>query len=232
MLFYDVPLEYKEGEFTVEETDSIDADDFLELEYDEEYEILSYDEPKSENTINIYSVPQEAAPNTKAVYDNNGELERLELVDKDKMRLVYIRYINMKASHDNVYGFVKKQAKKLAKAIIKRNERLARLFIESFYDGDAVDIAVKTATPEEMQTVIDENDGDVDSANYSGNYPVESRIQIDLDTFRVMLLCSHKDYRDTLFAVSCVNIREYIEKHVLDNIDKTEDFKFICEAYD
>lgn len=241
-MFYDIPMQFKSGEFKLEEIPTAqefdeenhyETDGLLCLEYDEEQQILEYNEPESYDTVSIYSVSENAVKDTlKAVYDGNGELERLELVDKDQTRLIYIRYVNMKASHDSVYGFIKKQQKKLTKAIIKRNEKLARIFIETFYDGDAVDIAVKTVTPEEMQAVIDENGGDVESADYSGNYPVESRIQIDLDTFRVMLLCSREDYRDTLFAVSCVNIADYIEKHVLDSIDRTEDFKFIREAYD
>ena len=241
-MFYDIPIQFKGGEFKLDEIPTAqefdeenhcETDGMLCLEYDEEYRILDYDMIKWDGTARIYSVPENAVKDTlKVVYDGNGELERIELADKDKIRLVYIRYINMKASHDSVYEFIKKQRKKLAKAILKRNEKLARIFIESFYDGDAVDIAVKTATPAEMQAVIDENGGDTESADYSGNFPVESRIEIDREILRVMLLCSHEDYRDTLFAVSAVNIKEYIEKHVLDNIDKSEDFKFICEAYD
>lgn len=241
-MFYDIPMQFKSGEFKLEkiptarefdEENHYETDGMLCLEYDEESRILDYNEPKSYDTVSIYSVPENAVKDTlKAVYDGNGELERIKLADKDKTRLVYIRYVNMKASHDSVYDFIKKQSKKIAKAIMKREEKLARIFIESFYDGDAVDIAVKTATPAEMQAVIDENDGDTECADYSGDYPVESRIEIDRETLRVMLLCSHEDYRDTLFSVSAVNVKEYIEKHVLDNIDKTEDFKFICEAYD
>lgn len=239
-MFYDIPMQFKSGEFKLEEIPTAqefdeenhyESDEMLCLEYDEENHVLDYNEPKSYDTVSIYSVPENAVKDTlTVVYDGSGVLERIELADKDKTRLVYIRFVNMKASHDGVYEFIKKQRKKLAKAIMKREEKLARIFIESFYDGDAVDIAVKTATPEEMQAIIDKYGED--SGNYSGNFPVENRIEIDLDTFRVMLLCSHEDYRDTLFAVSVVNIKEYIEKHVLDNIDKSEDFKFICEEYD
>ena len=232
-MFYNIPMQFKSGEFKLKELPRADKNNALRLEYDKDYEMLEYNMIKWDGTARIYSVPKNAVKDTlTVVYDGNGELERIELADKDKTRLVYIRYVNMKASHDSVYDFIKKQSKKIAKAIMKREEKLARIFIESFYDGDAVDIAVKTATPAEMQAVIDENDGDTECADYSGDYPVESRIEIDRETLRVMLLCSHEDYRDTLFSVSAVNVKEYIEKHVLDNIDKTEDFKFICEEYD
>lgn len=232
-MFYNIPMQFKSGEFKFKELPRADKKNALRLEYDKDYEMLEYDMIKWDGSVRIYSVPKNAMKDTLTIiYDGNGELERIELADKDRTRLVYIRYVNMKASHDSVYDFIKKQSKKIAKAIMKREEKLARVFIESFYDGDAVDIAVKTATPAEMQAVIDENDGDTECADYSGDYPVESRIEIDRETLRVMLLCSHEDYRDTLFAVSAVNVKEYIEKHVLDNIDKSEDFKFICEAYD
>lgn len=241
-MFYDIPMQFNSGEFKLEEIPTVqefdqenhfETDGMLCLEYDEEQQILEYNEPKSYDTVSIYSVSENAVKDTlKAVYDGNGGLERLELVDKDKTRLIYIRYDNMKASHDSVYGFIKKQAKKLAQAIMKRDEKLARIFIESFYDGDAVDIAVKTATPEEMQAVTDENGGDVESADYSGEYPVENRIELDNETLRIMLLCTDGKYRDKLFAACVDEIADYIKKHVLDSINKTDNFRFICEAYD
>ncbi|MDE7398779.1 MAG: hypothetical protein K2N06_04535 [Oscillospiraceae bacterium] len=232
-MFYDIPMQFKSGEFKFKELPRADKNNALRLEYNKEYEILEYDMIKWDGTARIYSVPKNAVKDTLVVaYDGNDELERIELSDKNKTRLVYIRYVNMKDSRDSVLKFIRKQAKRLSHEIMKRNEMLSRIFIESFYDGDAVDIAVKTATPEEMKAVIDENGGDTESADYSGNFPVESRIEIDRETLRVMLLCTSEDYRDTLFSVCAVDVKEYIEKHVLDNIDKTEDFKFICEAYD
>lgn len=232
MLFYDVPLEYKMGEFTIEKTDSIDADDFLELEYDEKYKTLSYDEPKSENTVNIYSVPHEAVKDTKAVYDDRGKLSRITLTHDGRERLIYIRYGKMMDSKVSVLEFLRNREEKILSEITKRGGMFARLFIESFYDGDAVDIAVKTATPEEMQAVIDENGGDVESADYSGEYPVENRIELDNETLRIMLLCTNGKYRDKLFAACVDEIADYIKKHVLDSINKTDNFRFICEAYD
>lgn len=232
MLFYDVPLEYKMGEFTVEETDSIDTEDFLELEYDEEYKTLSYDEPKSENTVNIYSVPQETVKDIKAVYDDSGKLSRITLTHDGKERLIYIRYDNMKDSRVSVLEFLRSREKKISDEIAKCGGTFARIFIESFYDGDAVDIAVKTATPAEYKAVIDENGGDTESANYSGEYPVENRIELDNETLRVMLLCTDEKYRDKLFAVCVDEVADYIEKYVLDSIDKIDNFRFIREEYD
>lgn len=230
---YNIPRNFKPGEFKFDELKSIAKGDFLTFCYDEKWQLLTYNAPMYENEVRIYTVPRELTPSgLTAVYNENGELDRVELRGGEKTRLMYIWFENNDASERIVLKYVKEQADKMADEVIKRKQKFARLFFGKFYDGEAVEIAVKTATAEEMQAVIDEYDGELRTADNSGNYPVEKMIMLEYEPLAVMLMCTDGDFRSTLFNLAADTVEERIKKNVLDKIDKTEGFKFISEEYD
>ena len=128
--------------------------------------------------------------------------------------------------------FVKAEADKISDVIIKRKQTLQRIFIEKFYDGEAVDIAVKTATAEEVQAVIDKYDGEITAADNSGNFPLENRLELDRETLGVMLMCTDSLLKNRLYNKAAETFAERIKSRVLKKIRTTEDFRFIMDEYD
>ncbi len=232
MSVYKIPLKFKAGEFKFTELNVSDGE-CIELNYDETYGLLTYEAPIYENEVRVYSVPRELMPNALTVlYDKNGELDKVTLAEGERVRLIYIWFKNIEKSESGVLKFVREQADRIAQEIIKRKQTLSRLFVEKFYDGEAVDIAAKTATVEEMRAVIDEYNGDVSTADNSGNYPVEKMMTVDYEPLAVMLMCTMGEFRSMLFNKAAETFEERLKSRVLDKIDKTEDFKFISEEYD
>ena len=231
MAEYAIPLQFKVGTFKFDELDTVDGDT-LTLCYDEKYQLLTYDTPLEGSEVRVYTVPREFMPNgLTAVYDDKGTLDKIEFSDGEHTRLFYIWFKNISKSERCVLKFVKEQADMIAKEIIGKKQTLARLFIEKFYDGEDVDIAVKTATAEDVQAVVDKY-GTLSSADNSGNYPVENRIELDREQLAVMLMCTSGIFRSMLFGKAVEAFEERINKRALDKVKKTDDFKFISEEYD
>ena len=152
MSVYKIPLKYKAGEFAFHEMDT-DEGDCLTLDYDNEHQLLTYNVPLYGGEARLYTVPRELMPGAlTALYDNNGNIEKVML---SGTRLLYIYFKNVMAPERVILKFVKAEADRVCDAIIKRKQTLARIFVEKFYDGEAVDIAAKTATAGEVQAVID-----------------------------------------------------------------------------
>ncbi|MDE7230868.1 MAG: hypothetical protein K2N56_10350 [Oscillospiraceae bacterium] len=228
---YNIPLKFKEGSFKFNELGGADGD-ILILGYDTEWQLLTYNAPMYGNEVRIYTVPRELMPNgLTAVYDKDGVLDKVELNDGERTRLIYIWFKNINRSKSVVLKYVKEQADRMSKEILGRKQTLARLFFGKFYDGEAVEIAVKTATAEEVQAVIDKY-GEESSADNSGNYPVEKMITLEYEPLAVMLMCTSNIFQTMLFGLAADAVEERIKKKVLDKIDKTDDFKFISEEYD
>lgn len=233
MGIYKIPLRYNAGEYKFGELPDDKPGECLELEYDNEYQLITYNVPMYGNEARIYTVPRELMPNAlTAVYNDSGELDKVEFSEGERTRLIYIWYKNISASERGVLKFVKEQADKISKEIIAKKQTLARLFVEKFYDGEAVDIAAKTATAEEMQAVIDQYNGELQTADNSGNYPVENRIEIDREALGIMLMCTLSHFQSMLFNKAAEAFEERLKSRVLNKIDKTEDFKLISEEYD
>lgn len=232
MSVYKIPLKFKAGEFKFDELNIDEEKNSLNLEYNEEYQLLTYNVPMYENEARIYTLPREKMPGDLSLaYDKDGVLEKVTLVGNHE-RLIYIRFSNIGKSERGVLKFVKEQADKVSKEIIGKKQTLSRLFIEKFYDGEAVDIAAKTATAEEMRTVIDEYEGKTYTADNSGNYPEENRIETDCETLGVMLMCTDGYFQNMLFEKAVKTFEERVQGNVLQKIKVTDDFKFISEEYD
>lgn len=230
---YNIPRKYKAGEFRFDELSGADGES-LTLCYDEKWQLLTYNAPLYGSEVRVYTVPRELMPGgLTAVYNESGELDRV-VISKgggEKTRLLYIWFKDIDASKRIVLKYVKEQADRMSKEIIDRKQTLSRLFFGKFYDGEAVEIAVKTAAAEEMQAVIDKY-GEQSSADNSGNYPVEKMITLEYEPLAVMLMCTEGDFRSDLFYEAADAVEEQIKKSVLDKIGKTEDFKFISEECD
>lgn len=233
MSIYKIPLKFKAGEFKYSELNIDKEDESLDLDYNTEYQMLTYNVPMYENKAKIYMVPKDLMPNGLiAVYGDSGDLDKVELAEAECTRLIYLRFKNIKASEKGVLKFVKEQADRMSSEIIGRKQKLARLFFGKFYDGEAVEIAVKTATAEEMKAVIDKYNGKPDAADNSGNYPITNLITLDHETLGVMLMCTNCYFQGMLFGLAATAVEERIKNRILKKIDKTDDFKFISEECD
>lgn len=229
MDIYHIPLKYRPGEFAFHVMDA-DEGDCLTLEYDSEYQLLTYNVPLYGGEARLYTVPRELMPEAlTALYDGNGDIEKIML---SGTRLLYIYFKNVMVPERVILEFVKAEADRISDAIIKRKQTLARIFVEKFYDGEAVDIAAKTATTEEVQAVIDKYDGDVTVADNSGDFPIENRLALASETLGVMLMCAHDHLRNRLFEKAAETFAERIRSCVLKKGKMTEDFQFIVEEYD
>ncbi len=239
MNIYKIPFKYRTGKFKFSELNISELDEGLELEYYTEYQILDYDVPMYKNEkqlyqVSIYMVPIDQIPNgLTAVYGGSGELDKVELVEAERTRLIYIRFKNIKESKKAVLKFVKNQADKMSAEVIGRKQKLARLFFGTYYDGTAIQIAVITGTPEDMKAIIDKNHGKRDIVDNSGEYPLEKNmIELDDEPLGVMLLCTDRDFKNILFNLTVETVKERIKRHLLKKINKTDDFKFILEEWD
>ena len=231
MSVYKIPLKFEAGEYKFYRLNDSDSE-CLKLNYDEKYELLTYEAPMFENEVRIYTVPQDKMPTQlTAVYDEYGTLERVTLPGASE-RLLYIWLKDAAKSESVVLEYVRTQADEISEKIIERGQAISRLFFDRFYDGEAVDISVGTATAEEMQAVIDKYDGDTSTVDNSGNYPRENMIMIRFEPLAIMLMCTDGEYRSTIFEKAAAAFEERIKSRVLDKISKTEDFKIISEEYD
>jgi len=233
MRIYKIPLKFKAGGFKFGELNVGKEDESLRLEYNTKYQMLTYSVPMYENKARIYMVPKSLMPNGLiAMYDDSGELDKVELAQTECTRLIYIRFKNNKASEKAVLEFVQEQADKMSAEIIGRKQKLARLFFGTFYDGEAVEIVVMPAAAEEVKAVIDEYDGQLDAIDNCGNYPIGNMIMLDNELLGVMLMCTNCDFQSKLFDMAVTTVRERIKKRISNQIDKTDDFKFISEEGD
>lgn len=228
---YKIPRKFKAGEFKFNELNNSDGE-HLELDYDEEYQLLTYNAPMYESEVRVYTVPREKIPDElTAVYDKDGALEKITLPGEPE-RLLYMWFEHIMKSEHAVLKYVKAQADEIAGKIIKQKRTLSRLFFDRFYDGEAVDIAAGTATAEEVQAVIDEYDGDTSAADNSADFPEENMFRVNYEPIGVMLMCTNGDFRSMLFDKAAAAFEERVKKAVLGKIKTTEDFKVISEEYD
>lgn len=233
MVTYEIPMRGETGKFKFDALDMEKANEGLLLCYDEEHELLTYDVPMYGNEARIYTVPKNQMPDELTiVYGDNGKLHRVELGKAGCSRLIYIQFQNDGEAKKCLLDFAEDQMEHIFADIIGRKQKLARLFLETFYDGESVEIAVRTATQEEMKAVIDAYRGEPAAADNAGDYPIENLIMFDNETLGVMLMCTDCDFQDELFEMAVETVEEQIRKRIPDKIEKTDDFQFILEEID
>ncbi|MBR1443182.1 MAG: hypothetical protein IJ583_06575 [Firmicutes bacterium] len=227
---YIIPSNYKCGIYSLGELPN-DKDDSI-IFYLEEMEVLTYFTPNYKTEVSFYSVTEDMLEDTlTAAYNDSGQLEYIKMRMDNEEKLLYINLTDIDDAKNKILDFCNDNANILSEKILRGKEKYARLFIECYYDGDAVNIAAKTGTEKEMKEIIEEY-GDESSADNSGDYPFKNRIECDNETLRIILLCAPPDARYELYKFAVATISGYIKEHILDMIDKTDDFDFICEEYD
>lgn len=228
---YKIPLKFKTGKYHLGQLPK-NNNDSLVLSLSE-YDVLSYSVPKYETEVNIYSVTEEIINNTlSAIYDELEQLKYIEITCNNKANLVYINFPDNQTAKETVIHFSYCEAEDISYRIIEFKQRLARIFVEYFYDGVCVDFAAKIGTVEDIQSVIESYAGEDAPIDNCGDYPLENRIECNCADLEIMLLCTSPDFRSKLFRLVVDTMINQIKKRVLDIIKKTEDFKFLIQEYD
>lgn len=225
---YRIPLRHHAGKYLAAELDA--EGECLVIEHDK-YDIMTYLLPVYGTEVRRYSVPKEAAEKTlTAVYGKDGELMHVDVLCGDFRRLIYIHFADNEAAKETIWQFCCYQSEELCRRIGQYGGKVARLFTEHFYDGEAVDFAVKIASPEEVGAVaLEYGDSAVDN---SGNYDNERRITCDVDTWGTMILCGAPDFRGDMYGFGVFIMNSAIKRVALPKLDKTANFKYICAEYD
>lgn len=227
---YKIPMNYQTGRYHCSKLPA-ESTDCLELSY--YCDMISYEVPEYSKEARMYSVKaDEIEASLTAEYNENGLLKKAEYICGEKTRLVYIRYADEAEARLRITEFAEKNADAISEKIISLNEKLARVFIEYFFDGEAVDFAARIGTPSDMQEVIDSYNGTMDAVDNGGDYPYENRIECDNETLGIMLMCAPADSDCQLFAYAAELMTERIRQKIDSAIDKSDDFKFIAEEYD
>lgn len=223
---FSIPLRHQEGKYPVSALNSSDMD-ILSMKFDNNW--LRFQVPDYQREAEIFALPEELETLT-AFYDKNGILSYVEKTENNRTRLVYIRFEDDEAAKEQIWQLVNFCADKIIDKLMK-TQNIARLFIEHFYDGLAVDVSVKFGTDADMQEVIARygNDSAIDN---SGDYPYENRLECDNNTIGAMLQCTSNELAVDLYGFAVFIMQKRIEDCIPELPGKTEDFRFFMEEYD
>ncbi|MDE5772619.1 MAG: hypothetical protein K2I06_13530 [Ruminococcus sp.] len=239
---YKIPLNYREGTYKIEEMENFSGE-VINIEYIG-FDMFRYIVPKYDREVRIYEIPKN--PVFTATYDNNGVIKHIELHRENKTELVYINFKDNEHAKENIWQYSCFWGDRISEKILEHKEKVSRLFIDYFYDGQSVNFLVNIYTSEDVQKVIDDYNKYIESkgknykrcdypvADSSGNYPdyPNNSIVPDIETLRIMLLCAEEFFSCELYGFAIYVMTERIKENVLDKIDKTDDFKLIAEEYD
>lgn len=240
---YNIPLNYKEGTYKAEEiTDFVG--ETINLEYMGS-EVFRYILSGHYNENRIYGVPDN--PVFTATYDSNGVIKHIELHRENRIELIYIYFKNNEHAKENIWQYSCYWGDWISERILERKEKISRLFIDYSDDYFSANFLVNTYTPEDVRQVIGDYNKYIESkvekyrkrcnypvADFSGNYrnyPNDS-ITPDIETLRIMLMCTNPDFANELYGFARYVMTEKIKNNILDKIDKTDDFKFKSAQYD
>ena len=233
-----IPLHFREGMYSLNELPA-ESDDFLLLRL-EPCEIVSYTVPKQNNVVRLYNLEEQfVLDHLTATYRETGELYCVELRNDEDVTLVYLHYLDENDARAEVLDFADQSAAQIAEEHLRCRDKVFRLFIEHFYDGESFDYAAKIVTDADRQALL-ANPGERAEKrmsnpkfvqmllNDSGNYPHEKRVPCDTHTIGIMLQCAPFD----LFGFVIQEMTERIKAQVVPKLDKTDDFQFIVSEYD
>ncbi|MDE5834301.1 MAG: hypothetical protein K2H26_02135 [Ruminococcus sp.] len=240
---FSIPYNYKEGTFRAEEITDFSGET-IDVEYGNCGLMYRYNVPKYNREVLIYSNTLNDNPVVTVTYDGDGIIKYMELQRNNSTELMYINFHDNEHAKETVYKYSGYLGDWISEKILERKEKIARLFIIHFYDGDAVDFIVNTYTPEDVQKVIDDYNRYIETKgekyklrNYHaedncGNYYHDNEIIPDIENLRIMLLCADENFCGELYEFAVSSITERIKNNVLDKIDKAENFKLISEECD
>ncbi len=228
---YQVPLKYKEGTYKIEEIADFSGE-VIDIECGSCGELYRYTVPKYDREVIIYQKYLDDNPSLTVTYDSDDVIKHIELHRDNRTELVYIYFKDNEHAKENIYQFSCFWGDRISETILERKEKIARIFIGYFYDGEAADVYVEAYTPKDVQKVLDKYNNDNNSADKWGNYPHTEEILPDNDTLRVMLLCTDEDFASDLYGFAVYIITDRIKENVIDKIDTTDDFKLILKEHD
>lgn len=235
---YKIPLKFKSGKYNITEL-LADSENVLILSLGE-FGVLSYSVPEYETEVRLYDITEQIIENTLfATYDDCRVLKYLEFIKDDEKRLVYINFTDNEVAKEKIIDFAEQSADIISNELIKCKDKVARLFIEYFCDGESVDFAAKIGTAADKQAAIDslserakQRGLEKSVIDNSGNYPHKNRVECDNHTFGIMLLCAMPCQYSELFDLAVDIMTKLIKNSVIDTLDKSDDFKFIVSEYD
>ncbi|MDE6781842.1 MAG: hypothetical protein K2J40_10340 [Ruminococcus sp.] len=225
---FSIPLKYKEGTFRAEKIKDFSGET-INLEYIG-CEIFRYILSGHYEEVRIYGVPEN--PVFTAAYDSDGVIKHIELQRNNRTELMYINFPDRETAKENIWQYSCFWGDWISEKILERKEKIARIFIGYFYDGEAADQYVNVYTPEDVQKVIDKYNNGNNPADKLGNYPHDEEILPDNDTLRIMLLCTDDNFANDLFEFAVYVMTNRIKENILDKIDRADDFKLILKEHD
>lgn len=229
----DIPLTHKEGVYSVVDfSQDTEGDNVVSFDYDAQYQMLDYDIPvgKERRKMTLYSVPEgELIRTLCAVYGKDGILQKITAVLEGREILLYIRYESEEDAKKKIRKFAIRNADAIIGQIQQCTDVVARLFIDYYCDSENMDYHAVIGTAAQMEAVRQKYHCG-DSCDHSGNYPSEN-IEGDNEMLIVMVRCA-EGYPPENFQYAVEIMSEHIGKHALATLQKTENFKYICEEYD
>lgn len=186
---------------------------------------LRYTHPEYGTEIIEYEVPADTT--LFAVYAKSGHLLSVEYTKNGGRKTIWMR-----TGAACFQEFAETEARKISAQLLQCPQPAARLFFEWFYDGEAADFAAKTGTHADMAEIRARYGDSTDAINNCADYPAEKRIPCDTDTFRIMLLCTLPDMRETRFSDTVREMRRLISAEMQAGLQKTDDYRVIAEEYD
>ena len=225
---YKVPLKYKEGTYKIEEIADLSGE-VIDIEYIG-CDIFRYIVPKYDREVRIYGVKENHV--FAATYDSDSIIKHIELKREKRTELVYINFKDNEHTKENIWQYSCFWGDRISEKILERRQKIARIFIGYFYDGEAAGFYVNAYTPKDVQKVLDKYNNDNNSADKLENYSHTEEILPDNNTLRVMLLCTDENFAGDLYGFAVYVITNRIKENVLDKIDRTDDFKLILKEHD
>lgn len=218
---YRIPLEYKSGEYTLEQFEKIENKDCGQMCITYFwYDGMAYEIPEYNILVdnNFYNLSLEEFERTlTAFYDINGILKRVEMEHGGRKKLVYVRF---DSQHEAEQSILECAEKSIENIIVKLTEykQISRLFMDYYSDNST--LIIKKATSQEVAEIEMYKDN-------SGEYSTENCMEWD-DAIDVMIRCCENC---NMFDTAVKFVEKYIIEN-LDRLDRTEDFKFISEEFD
>ncbi len=229
-----IPLHFQPGVYPVGKLPAV-SENFIAIQH-EPSDTISYTVPCTGREVRLHRLSKSyILEHLTANYRENGGLYCVEIRDGDDVSLVYIHYLDEEDARNEIGEFIFLSSLQITKQLSERKDKMFRLFIEYFYNGENFDLAAVTASEKDKEALLasagkrTEKPAFVNMLlNNSGNYPRENRIECDSHTISIMLRCSPCDLHEMVVNETAA----FLKKRLVPKLDKTDDFKFIVSEYD
>lgn len=247
--YWNIPTQYQKGVYALSDfaENQENEEDGISIEYEDCGEIVICTVPDREcgGELILYEIPQDALEQTlRAVYGEDGCLEKIVATIEKKEKLLYIYYADAKEARREIENFAVRTADAMAEEIAGCREEVFRLFVEYFDDGDAMDYHAKIGTVAQKEELMEKYPNDPDIVDNCGDYPGKF-IKGDNDGLAIRVKCAgglqEKSDSDLDFALGdeedffrfAVDVMtKRIEEKIDGKLNLAKDFKFLCKEYD